>query len=316
MAMLLSKTYFSFQIKRCFQRQQFSGVYTWYNGIEWKCRKRILRNVLSVLVGASATCGAFLYFLDRSVQAMGREAHPPSYPWDFEGYLTSLDHSGIRRGWQVYRTICSTCHSLRYVRFMDLIDVSHTRDEIKAIAAEYEIQDGPDEEGNYYMRPGKLSDLLPPPFPNEEAAKAANFGVYPPDLTYIILARSNGRNYVFSFLTGWKEPPAGISLSDHQYFNIYFPGNVLNMPQNHVQLLVEGVVEYDDGTPSTTSQMAKDLITFLSWTSAQEFDQRKQMFIKGMGISIILIASIAHYSRFLWSHVRSRQIAYIPKEKY
>lgn len=143
MALLLSKNYFSFQIKRCFQRQQFSGVYTWY-GIEWKCGKRILRNVLSVLVGASATCGAFLYFLDRSVQAMGHIAHLPSYPWDFEGYLTSLDHSAVRRGWQVYRTICHTCHSLRYVRFMDLIDVSHTKDEVKAIAAEYEVDSRPE----------------------------------------------------------------------------------------------------------------------------------------------------------------------------
>jgi len=145
MAMLLNKNYFSFQIKRCFQRQQFSRVYTWYNGIEWKCGKRILRNVLSVLVGASATCGVFLYFLDRSVQAMGREAaRSPKYPWDFEGYLTSLDHSALRRGWQVYRTICYTCHSLRYVRFMDLIDVTHTRDEAKAIAAEYEVDSRPE----------------------------------------------------------------------------------------------------------------------------------------------------------------------------
>ncbi|KYN20331.1 PREDICTED: cytochrome c1-2, heme protein, mitochondrial-like [Trachymyrmex cornetzi] len=312
MAMLLSKNYFSFQIKGYFQRQQFSGVYTWYDGIEWKCGKRILRNVLSVLVGASATCGVFLYFLDRSVQAMGRVAHLPSYPWDFEGYLTSLDHSAVRRGWQVYRTICHTCHSLRYVRFMDLIDVSHTKDEVKAIAAEYEIQDGPDEEGNYYMRPGRLSDLLPPPYPNEEAARAANFGAYPPDLTYIIFARKNGRNYLFSLLTGWTKPPAGISLSDQQYFNIYFPGNVISMEQ----MLVGGVVEYDDGTPSTTSQMAKDIVAFLSWTSSQEFDERKRMFIKAMGISIILLASIAHYSRFVWSHLRSRQIAYVPKEKY
>ncbi|XP_012059458.1 PREDICTED: cytochrome c1, heme protein, mitochondrial-like [Atta cephalotes] len=232
MAMLLNKNYFSFQIKRCFQRQQFSRVYTWYNGIEWKCGKRILKNVLSVLVGASATCGVFLYFLDRSVQAMGREAaRSPKYPWDFEGYLTSLDHSALRRGWQVYRTICYTCHSLRYVRFMDLIDVTHTRDEAKAIAAEYEVQDGPDEEGNYYIRPGKLSDLLPLPYPNEEAARAANFGAYPPDLTYIIYARWNGRNYLFSLLTGWTEPPAGVSLTDQQYFNTYFPGNIIGMEQ-------------------------------------------------------------------------------------
>lgn len=104
-----------------------------------------------------------------------------------------------------------------------------------------QIQDGPDEEGNYYMRPGRLSDLLPPPFPNEEAARAANFGAYPPDLTYIIFTRRNGRNYIFSLLTGWTEPPAGISLSDQQYFNIYFPGNIISMAQVMVSFNITSI---------------------------------------------------------------------------
>ncbi|XP_025262185.1 cytochrome c1, heme protein, mitochondrial isoform X2 [Camponotus floridanus] len=174
------------------------------------------------------------------------------------------------------------------------------------------IEDGPDEEGNYYTRPGKLSDLLPLPFPNDEAARAANFGAYPPDLTYIIFSKWNGRNYLFSFLTGWMEPPAGVSLTDQQYFNAYFPGNVIGM----AQMLFEGAVEYDDGTPATTSQMAKDLVEFLSWTSSQNFDTRKQMVIKVIGICLIMLASIGHHMRYTWSTLRSRQIAYIPKGKY
>jgi len=101
-----------------------------------------------------------------------------------------------------------------------------------------QIQDGPDEEGNYYTRPGRLSDLLPSPFPNEEAARAANFGAYPPDLTHIILARKNGRNYLFSLLTGWMEPPAGVSLTDQQHFNIYFPGNVMSMAQVSIRYYI------------------------------------------------------------------------------
>lgn len=138
MATLLTKN-FSLRMKYGFQRQQFGRVNTWYSSIEWKRGKRILRHGLGMLVAAGGTCGAFLYFLDQSVQAMGRVAHLPSYPWDFEGFLTSLDHSAVRRGWQVYKTVCHTCHSLRYMRFMDLIDVSHTKDEVKAIAAEYEV---------------------------------------------------------------------------------------------------------------------------------------------------------------------------------
>lgn len=85
---------------------------------------------------------------------------------------------------------------------------------------------------------------------------------------------------------------------------------------NHIQMLTDGIVEYDDGTPSTTSQMAKDLVEFLSWTSSQNLDLRKQMFIKGMGICIILLASIVHYMRYVWSYLRSRQIVYVPKRKY
>ncbi|XP_029171775.1 cytochrome c1-2, heme protein, mitochondrial-like [Nylanderia fulva] len=314
MATLLTRNYFPLRTKRSSRRQHESNrLYTWCNDIGWSRGWRgILKKSLGVLVGVSATCGALLYFLDRSVRAGERVAHLPSYPWDLNGLFTSLDHSAVRRGWQVYKTVCYACHSLRYVRFMDLIDVSHTEDEVKAIAAEYEIKDGPDEEGEYYTRPGKLSDLLPLPYSNDEEAKAANFGAYPPDLTYMIFTKRNGKNYLFSLLTGWMKPPAGVSLTDQQYFNAYFPGNVMGMPQ----MLIEGAVEYDDGTPATTSQMAKDLVEFLSWTSSQNFDARKQMFIKVVGVGFILWACIGHYMRFNWSILRSRQIAYVPKEKY
>lgn len=144
MATLLTKSYFSLRMKRDFQRQPFGEVYTWYNSIVWKRGKRILRNGLGVLVSAGATCGVTLYFLDRSVQATSRITRVPSYPWAIDGYLTSLDHAAVRRGWQVYKTVCHTCHSLQYMRFMDMIDVSHTRDEVKAIAAEYEVDGRPE----------------------------------------------------------------------------------------------------------------------------------------------------------------------------
>lgn len=145
MATLLTKNYFSLRMKRGFQQQQFNGVYKWYNSIMWKRGKRILTNGLGVLVSVSATCGTILYFLDRSVQAMRKGAPPPSYPWDTEGWtLKTLDYSAVRRGWQVYRTVCATCHSLSYVRFMDLINVTHTRDEVKDIAAEYEVDGRPE----------------------------------------------------------------------------------------------------------------------------------------------------------------------------
>lgn len=141
MATLLTKSRFLSRSWCSFHRQRFGRIYTWFDSInDTGCKrgKRILKNYL-LLAATGATCGALLYLLDRSVEAAGLIVHPPSYPWEFEGFLTSLDHSAVRRGWQVYRAVCYTCHSLRYMRFMDLMDVSHTADEVKAIAAEFEV---------------------------------------------------------------------------------------------------------------------------------------------------------------------------------
>lgn len=170
------------------------------------------------------------------------------------------------------------------------------------------MEDGPDDEGNYFTRPGKLSDYIPSPYPNEEAAKAANFGAYPPDLTYMILAQRDGVDYVFSLLTGWMDPPAGVESEENQYFNAYFPGGRTTMPQ----MLMEGAVDYDDDTPATASQMAKDVVEFLMWTASSEHDTRKIMTLKCIGIFLILMVSTFYIYRRTWSHVRSRRIAYVP----
>nr|XP_050849820.1 uncharacterized protein LOC127063746 isoform X1 [Vespula vulgaris] len=294
-------------------------------------RKRI-RISLGVLTGAATTCGSILYFLDSSVKANGVQAMPPSYPWKLDKFLGSLDHSAVRRGWQVYKAVCSACHSLEFVRFMDLIEVSHTKEEIIAIASEYEVRfnpivqiyfysfiflffkqidDGPDEEGNYYKRPGRLPDKVPPPFPNEEASRAANNGAYPPDLSYIINARKNGRNYVFSLLTGFMEPPAGVTLTETQHFNPYFLGTALSM----TELLHDGILEYDDGTPATKSQMAKDVVEFLSWSSGQDHDKRKLMTIKAIGIGIIALMTVWYMKKSIWSVVLNERIFSISRDK-
>ncbi|KAI4501965.1 hypothetical protein M0802_002647 [Mischocyttarus mexicanus] len=273
--------------------------------------RRIVSISLGVLAGAATTCGSVLYFLDSTVKADLTQALPPSYPWKFDGIFTSFDHTALRRGWQVYKAICSTCHSLEYVRFMDLINVTHTKEEVAAIAADYEIEDGPDEEGNYYKRPGRLVDRIPLPFPNEEAARFANNGSYPPDLTCIVLARRNGRNYIFSLLTGYMDPPAGVILSDTQRFNPYFLGSGISMPN----LLQDGIIDYDDGTPATKAQMSKDVVEFLSWTSSQEHDTRKLMTIKVIGIGTILMIALLHMKRSIWTVVMDKRIFYISRDK-
>ncbi|PSN50790.1 Cytochrome c1 [Blattella germanica] len=144
---------------------------------------------LGILTGGT---GALLFALDQSVRASDLELHPPKNVWSHSGFFASLDHASIRRGYEVYKSVCAACHSMRFIAYRNLIGVSHTEAEAKAEAEEVQVQDGPDEAGNMFMRPGKLSDYFPSPYPNEEAARAANNGAYPPDLSYITLARHGG----------------------------------------------------------------------------------------------------------------------------
>jgi len=146
------------------------------------------------------------------------------------------------------------------------------------MAEEHEYTDGPDDQGEMFQRPGKLADYMPAPYPNEEAARAGNGGALPPDLSLIIKARHGGADYVFSLLTGYIDPPAGVEIREGMNYNPYFPGGAISM----ARVLFDGLVEYDDGTPATTSQMAKDVVTFLAWAAEPEHDQRKQYGIKAV----------------------------------
>ncbi|KAH0549252.1 cytochrome c1, heme protein, mitochondrial [Cotesia glomerata] len=284
------------------QSSQFSTVK------DWSRSRKAMVSCLGVAVGG---VGALIYSLEQSVKAFELIAHPPHYPWSWEGFVNSLDHASMRRGWEVYKNVCSACHSLKFVAFRHLINVTHTEEEVKAIAEEYQIKDGPDDKGEYFMRPGKASDYIPNPYPNEEAARAANNGAYPPDLSYIVNGRHNGENYVFSLLTGFCDPPAGISLREGQYFNPYFPGGAIGMAPP----IYDEVIEFEDGTPATTSQIAKDITTFLMWTSNPEHDERKYLFIKTLAVGIVLMAGCYWMKRHKWSTVKSTKLAFIPKKK-
>eukprot|EP00270_Netrium_digitus_P008504 TRINITY_DN254_c0_g1_i1.p1 TRINITY_DN254_c0_g1~~TRINITY_DN254_c0_g1_i1.p1 ORF type:complete len:338 (+),score=73.46 TRINITY_DN254_c0_g1_i1:52-1065(+) len=230
--------------------------------------------------------------------------HSPSYPWPHIGILSSYDHASIRRGHQVYQQVCAACHSMSLVAYRDLIGVAYTEDEVKAIASEVEVDDGPNDEGEMFQRPGKPSDHLPSPYANEQAARFANNGAYPPDLSLITKARHDGQNYVFSLLTGYRPPPAGVSVREGLYYNPYFPGGAIAMPQ----MLVEGGVEYDDGTPSTQAQMAKDVVSFLAWAAEPEMDERKLMGMKWVFVMVLVWATAVYYKRWKWSPLKSRKL--------
>ncbi|XP_068450334.1 cytochrome c1, heme protein, mitochondrial [Clinocottus analis] len=267
------------------------------------------KKVALTTMGVVAAGGAGLaLMLHQSVKATEMELHPPQYPWSHSGPLSSLDHASVRRGYQVYKQVCSACHSMEYLAFRNLVGVSHTEDEVKVIVEELEVVDGPDDTGEMFTRPGKLTDYFPKPYANPEAARNANNGALPPDLSYIVNARHGGEDYVFSLLTGYCEPPAGVNLREGLYFNPYFAGQAIGMAPP----IYNEVLEYDDGTPATMSQVAKDVCTFLRWAAEPEHDQRKRMGLKVLMGGAIVIPLVYYMKRHRWSVLKSRKIAYRP----
>ncbi|KAL0822308.1 hypothetical protein ABMA28_004415 [Loxostege sticticalis] len=274
----------------------------------WTRNRKLLLSTLGVVGGG---VGALLFALEQSVQASGSEAHPPHQPWSHDGWFKSFDHASVRRGYEVYKQVCKACHSLQYIAFRNLVNVTHSEEQAKAEAAEVMIKDGPDEEGNYFERPGKLSDYFPSPYPNENAARAANNGAYPPDLSLICSGRKGGEDYIFALLTGYMEAPAGIVLREGQNYNPYFPGGAISM----AQVLFDEAAEYSDGTPATASQLAKDVATFLRWCSEPELDDRRLMTIKAIGMFSMLAAVTYYFKRHKWASIKSRKLAYKPVSK-
>ncbi|CAI0456784.1 unnamed protein product [Linum tenue] len=160
------------------------------------------------------------------------------------------------------------------------------------------------DEGEMFTRPGKLSDRFPQPYPNESAARFANGGAYPPDLSLITKARHNGQNYVFALLTGYREPPAGISIREGLHYNPYFPGGAIAMPK----MLNDGAVEYEDGTPATEAQMGKDVVSFLSWAAEPEMEERKLMGFKWIFLLSLALLQVGYHRRMRWSVLKSRKL--------
>nr|XP_020480814.1 cytochrome c1, heme protein, mitochondrial isoform X2 [Monopterus albus] len=267
--------------------------------------RKVALTALGVVVAGGAGLALTLH---QAVKASELELHPPHYPWSHDGLLSSLDHASARRGYQVYRQVCAACHSMEFLAFRNLVGVIYTEDEAKAVAEEFDIVDGPNESGEMFTRPGKLSDYFPKPYPNPEAARFANNGSLPPDLSYITSAKHGGEDYVFSLLTGYCDPPAGEPAKEGLYYNPYFPGQAIGMAPP----IYNEVLEYEDGTPATMSQVAKDVCTFLKWAAEPEHDIRKRMGLKVLLGGIVVIPLAYYMKRHKWSVLKSRKMAYRP----
>ena len=266
------------------------------------------RKLLIAALGCAGVAGGTSLLALNSVSAEGLALHAPGLPWSHNGPISSFDHASIRRGYQVYKNVCSACHSMKYMYYRQLVGVSHTEEEAKEEASQVMVTDGPDEEGNMFQRPGKLIDKFPQPYPNKKAARAANNGAFPPDLTFVNMARVGREDYIFHLLTGYCDAPAGVTVGEGQYFNPYFPGGAISM----AQALYNEAIEYDDGTPATTAQLAKDVCTFLAWSSQKEHDTRKRMLVKFVMISSVMFVLILTWKRQKWTLMKSRRLVFDP----
>lgn len=230
----------------------------------------------------------------------GAPEKPKHMQWPFSGMTGKLDKQAAQRGFQVYKQICSACHSMDRVAYRSLGMIGFEEGEIKAIAAEKQVTDL-DEKGSGEMvqRPAKPFDHFVSPFPNEDAARTANGGAYPPDLSLIIKAREHGPDYVYSLLTGYTTPPAGTEELKGKHYNPYFPNHWISMAPP----LSEGVVEYQDGTKASIDQMARDVVVFLQWAAEPEMAERHEMGIKVLVFLAIMSVLFWIAKRRVWNNV-------------
>jgi len=252
---------------------------------------RTLRPALiAALLGAA--------MLATPARAAEAEAALPSLNWSFSGLFGTIDRAAAQRGFQIYDSVCSNCHSLKQAYYRDLAGIGLNEEQIKAIAASKTVPDI-DEAGQPTERPALASDHFRAPFANDRAARAANNGGLPPDLSVITKAREGGANYIYGILTGYDDPPAGFHLMEGMHYNKYFPGNQIAM----IPPLQDGTVTYTDGTINSLNQEARDVVTFLTFIANPELEQRHRMGVRVVLFLLFLTGLSYAVKRKLWADV-------------
>ena len=255
------------------------------------------RIILAIFISIIAT----LSFAD-SQHSHGANTKYLNTDWSFKGIFGTFDRASLQRGYQVFQEVCSGCHSVQHLSYRNLSEKGGPEfsiEEAKAIAAQFEVEDGPNSDGEMFMRPARLSDKFVNPYPNVEASTAANGGAYPPDMSVLAKARPGGADYIYSLLLGYEEAPAGFELDDGVYYNKYMPGNKIKMSAP----ISDGLVEYADGTQATTAQMAKDVTNFLVWASEPHLESQHRMGFKVIIYLIILLTLVFMSKQKVWSRL-------------
>jgi ubiquinol-cytochrome c reductase cytochrome b/c1 subunit len=273
------------------------------------------RSILALAVAA-----ALIGFGARGASAE-ETAAPPPQKWSFAGPFGKFDRGQLQRGFKIYREVCQNCHSLKLLAFRNLADPGgpgFSEAQAEAVAAEYKVKDGPNDQGEMFDRPGRVGDHFPPPFANDQAARAANGGALPPDMSVLAKARGYergfpwfildmftqyqeaGPDYIHAILEGYdKSPPADVKLPPGTQYNRYFPGHAISMPKP----LDQGQVEYTDGTPTTLDQYGRDIAAFLMWTAEPTLEARKRLGLQVMIFLIVLAGLLYFTKKHVWHAV-------------
>jgi cytochrome c1 len=273
------------------------------------------RSIAATLALAACLSGSAI-----SAASAQEAAAPPRQHWSFAGPFGTYDPEQLQRGFKIYREVCSTCHSLKLLSFRNLADPGgpgFTEAQAAAIAATFQVTDGPNDQGQMFQRPGKISDYFPPPFANPQAAAAALGGKVPPDMSTLAKARSyewgfpqfiidafidyqeDGPDYIHAIINGYTTPPAGFVLPPGGQYNKYFPGGAIGMPQP----LHDGQVQYTDGTPQTLDQYGRDVAAFLMWASEPKLDERKRLGFQVMIFLIVFSGLLYFTKKKVWHEV-------------
>jgi ubiquinol-cytochrome c reductase cytochrome c1 subunit len=254
-----------------------------------------VRTLIGALVlGAAAVLSA------APARAAGEAIPIPDTRFSFDGLFGTFDRGSVQRGFQVYKEVCSNCHSMRLLSYRNLLEIGLTEEQARNIAAQFQVTDGPNDQGEMFERPARLSDRFRRPFPNDNAARAANNGALPPDLSVMVKARPNGADYVHALLTGYADPPEGFTMQDGMNYNKYFPGHQIAMPN----ILNPGQVEFADGTEASVDNMSRDVTAFLAWAAEPELEQRRRMGIR-MIIFLVVLGGLTYaVKRKIWADVK------------
>jgi len=255
--------------------------------------------MLRTTLKAFAILGGLLALAPAPARAAGEAIAIPDTRFSFDGIFGTFDRASAQRGFQVYKEVCSACHAMRLLSYRNLRELGLSEQQVAQIAAQFQVMDGPNDEGQMFERNARPSDRFRSPFPNQQAARAANNGAYPVDLSVIVKARPGGADYIYALLTGYQDPPADVTMMEGMNYNRYFPGHQIAMAQP----IHPDQVEFADGTPATVEQMARDVTTFLAWAAEPELEQRRAMGFKVI-IFLTILGGLAYaVKRKVWSDV-------------